>query len=213
MNKTLSNLIGSSLVASVTSVSLLAGMQSASAVVLSFEISGNDCSGVFGQGFDNCQIDGSPSIIKFDGNLTTVTDINSAFPSIDGTEFAFSNTGNGNGTGTWTYTAGPNDPSIRYWVAKAGPGFNLFYDVDDATGCNIYTDCLSDANVVTTGDWITPSGGGGPRDLSHITFYDTGNNGTVPEPLTILGAGAAIGFGASFKRKLDQAQKKSNKKA
>ncbi|WP_420911668.1 PEP-CTERM sorting domain-containing protein [Rippkaea orientalis] len=33
--------------------------------------------------------------------------------------------------------------------------------------------------------------------------------GVVPEPLTILGAGTAIGFGATFKRKL---AKKTNKK-
>ncbi|MEA5511738.1 PEP-CTERM sorting domain-containing protein [Crocosphaera sp. UHCC 0190] len=36
--------------------------------------------------------------------------------------------------------------------------------------------------------------------------------GTVPEPLTILGAGAAVAFGGGFKRKLAQA-KKNNKKA
>ncbi|HAC64057.1 MAG TPA: hypothetical protein DCF68_11080 [Cyanothece sp. UBA12306] len=33
--------------------------------------------------------------------------------------------------------------------------------------------------------------------------------GTVPEPLTILGAGAAIGLGAAFKRKLTKIAKKS----
>ncbi|HAC65523.1 MAG TPA: hypothetical protein DCF68_18830 [Cyanothece sp. UBA12306] len=34
------------------------------------------------------------------------------------------------------------------------------------------------------------------------------NIGTVPEPLTILGAGAALGFGGFFKRKLAKSKKK-----
>ncbi|HAC62497.1 MAG TPA: hypothetical protein DCF68_02920 [Cyanothece sp. UBA12306] len=42
--------------------------------------------------------------------------------------------------------------------------------------------------------------------------FVTSNNGTVPEPLTILGAGAAVGFGASFKRKLAKSQEKADKK-
>lgn len=40
----------------------------------------------------------------------------------------------------------------------------------------------------------------------------TGNGTPVPEPLTILGAGAAISFGTAFKRKLGKA-KKNDKKA
>lgn len=41
-----------------------------------------------------------------------------------------------------------------------------------------------------------------------LTFGINERNGTVPEPLTILGAGAAIAFGATFKGKLKKAQKK-----
>ena len=37
--------------------------------------------------------------------------------------------------------------------------------------------------------------------------------GTVPEPLTLLGAGAAVAFGSAFKRKLNQKGKKENIKA
>ena len=62
---------------------------------------GNDCSGVFGQGFANCKIPAnidpneSPIIIKFDfGETAYVTEINSAlFPTIDGSEFSFDFTG------------------------------------------------------------------------------------------------------------------------
>ena len=43
-------------------------------------------------------------------------------------------------------------------------------------------------------------------ELRSLTF--TQGNHAVPEPLTILGAGVAIAFGATFKRKLAKAKKK-----
>ncbi len=39
----------------------------------------------------------------------------------------------------------------------------------------------------------------------------SGNPTAVPEPLTMLGAGAAIGFGGFFKRKLAKSSNKENK--
>ncbi len=53
--------------------------------------------------------------------------------------------------------------------------------------------------------------GNGPKDISHISLYVRVPGQAVPEPLTMLGASAAIGFGAAFKRKL--AQKKDSNKA
>ena len=173
-----------------------AGLANADLVAL---IDGNDCSGVFGQGFDNCKIPAqydpneSPVIIKFAPNANgglSVDAINSLFPSIDGSEFSFSNLGAGLGTGTWTYTPGAGDPGINWFVAKAANNFNLFSNLGDP---------LSDA-------WITPlNQQGEPRDLSHITFYDTASSssssssssgigsGNVPEPgssgLAIVGMG------------------------
>jgi hypothetical protein len=45
---------------------------------------------------------------------------------------------------------------------------------------------------VTTGTWFTPLvGNDNPSALSHISFYDTGG-GDVPEPGTLLLAGAAL---------------------
>ncbi|EHJ15070.1 PEP-CTERM sorting domain-containing protein, partial [Crocosphaera watsonii] len=44
------------------------------------------------------------------------------------------------------------------------------------------------------------------RGEVHLPVFD--GAAAVPEPLTILGAGAAIGFGSAFKRKLAQAKKK-----
>ena len=153
----------------------------ASAALLA-TIPGNDCAGVFGQGFENCKIPAnfdpneSPIIIKFnfDGDVPGEVEINSLFPTIDGSEFAF--TGIGTGTGTWTYTPGTGDPGINFFVAKGGPNFNLFDNPGDPN---------SDS-------WFTPTNPGGQSPaLSHISFYDTGTPVLVPEPgsLGLLGAG------------------------
>jgi MYXO-CTERM domain-containing protein len=149
---------------------------------------GNDCSGVFGQGFGNCKIPAnidpaeSPIIIKFDFD-EDVVEINSAlFPTIDGSEFSFSFSGAGE-TGMWEYTPGAGDPGITFWVAKGGPSFNLFTD--------------DSGDPVTTGTWETPLNP--PPDdkrfgLSHLSFYDTdgGPPTETPEPGTLLLAGAAL---------------------
>lgn len=138
---------------------------------------GNDCSGVFGQGFENCAISGSPIIAKFTPGEGAELN-NSAFPSVNGAEWSF-DSDSPFGTGTWTYSPGANDPSIRYWVAKAGNEFNLFYYTELAGGT------LADALAVTTGSWITPlNQQGAPRGLSHISFYDTGRQ-TVSEPTSL----------------------------
>ena len=144
---------------------------------------GNDCSGVFGQGFANCKIpeniypNESPIIIKFELNTggTFSTEINSGlFPTIDGSEFDFDFTGSG-ATGTWTYTPGAGDPGINFFVAKGGPNFNLFSNLGDPL----------------TDDWFTPlNPGGNMAGLSHLSFYDTG--GQVPAPTTLLLLGAGL---------------------
>ena len=138
---------------------------------------GNDCSGVFGQGFGNCAYNGSPIIIKF--NIGGATEINSAFfPTVNGSEFAFSGSG---ATGTWTYTPGAGDPVITAYVAKGGPNFNLF---------------SNDGNPLT-GDWATPinPNNGKLYGLSHLSFYDTAAPPpptTVPEPASLALFGAAL---------------------
>jgi len=153
---------------------------------------GNDCSGVFGQGFANCKIPAnidpneSPIIIKFEVGAGGIfsAEINSAlFPTIDGSEFGFVNNGS---FGSWTYTPGAGDPLINYFVAKGSDAFNLFSN-------------LGDPNF---DDWFTPlNNGGQPSGLSHLSFYDTDGGGQVPEPTTLLLLGAGL-FAAGFSRRL-----------
>lgn len=169
----------------------------AQALFLQMElIDGNDCAGVFGKGFSNCRVpgNGSPSIIKFDADLD-VDEISVNYPTIDGTEFDFSGLGTDNKTGTWTYTPDDlgigEDPAVKFWTAKAGPEFHLFY----MTGVNIVDRSMAES--VTTGEWETPDG----KELSHITFYDTGEFSPVDEPATLVLVGLSLlGLGLSRRR-------------
>jgi hypothetical protein len=157
---------------------------SASAAVITVTIAGNDC------GNPNCianedgtfstrsGLDGSPFVIKFHAN-GTVDEINSAlFPTIDGSEFDFTPDLSGALlSGSWLYA--PNDasdPEIKFWTAKGGPNYNLFFE-DGGDGV---------ADPVTSGDWSVPSG-----SLSHLSFYDTGGPLLLPEPLSMFLFGVA----------------------
>ncbi len=111
-------------------------------------------------------------------------------------------TGVGSGkSGTYDFSAAYMENFTYMLVFKSGNGTTLTgYLLDDG---------------VTSGSWDTPFSeppfnfpGNNDKDVSHISVYKK----PVPEPLTILGAGAAISFGTAFKRKLGQA-KKNDKKA
>lgn len=181
-------------------VLLLAGAGSANATtMLVGNIPGNDCAGVFGQGFAECTIPSnidpnqSPVIIKFgfSNGVFSVEEINSAaFPTISGAEFSFDTFLCAEGQcGTWLYdplddgNAADADPAalVTFWVAKGGPSFNLF---TDSTG-----------DPVTTGTWVTPTNPANemPFGLSHITFYDTGGPPPgLPEPGSLVLLGTAL---------------------
>jgi hypothetical protein len=65
------------------------------------QLPGNECKdgggGVLaGRGFNNCSLNGSPVIIKF--NTPGSTEINPLFPSVTGSEFTFT----AGTSGTWT---------------------------------------------------------------------------------------------------------------
>ena len=117
-------------------------------------------------------------------------------------------------------------------IDVAADSFDLGFDFDGALGVDLVW-VLSDLDWVgTPGEivGVTQTAGRSAVDISwtadSITIitplanivpvndlfsFDIQTTHSVPEPLTILGAGTAIGFGAAFKRKL--AQKKANKAA
>lgn len=197
---------------------LLSGQASAATTTVSRSFAGNDCAGYFGGtgdgGFDACTvfvnhngdvIELSPVIAKYDGGsggLSLDETNGTDFPSISGGEFSFSNLTSDdddyNITGEWDYTRDieGGDPGVRYWVAKAGSGFELFFNVEstlaasggvcDEATADIYTyACLNEAEIVTSGDWTTPDN----KNLSHITFYDTAE---VPLPAAAWLFGSAL---------------------
>ena len=173
----------------------LAGLTPAHAAFIQ-TIDGNDCAGVFGQGFENCAVPAdaangipntTPIVVKFDFSTdgqVSATTFNSMFPTIDGSEFSFSFTGQG--TGTWTYTPGAGDPALLAFVAKGGNAFNLFSTLGDYTDVEFYT---------------PNNASGGPAGLSHLSFYDTGDM-QLPEPgtLVLLGLGL-LALGIAVRRR------------
>ncbi|MCP1677167.1 hypothetical protein J2T57_004341 [Natronocella acetinitrilica] len=186
-------------------------------VLITATIDGNDCSGFFGQGFRSCQIfnagdEGdvkiSPVIAKYDVEEDEWETNSALYPNIDGSEFSF-----GTGSeGTWNYTPGDGDPGVRFWAAKGGNFFNLFWVVGedeaglcDGSGVSLLTlDCLNAAQVVTSGSWITPTNpnNGNLTGLSHLTFYNEKAATKVPEPATLgmLGLGL-LGLAAATRRR------------
>jgi hypothetical protein len=174
-------------------------------------------------GFSNCRIS-----INENGQIEYISDVIAKFDTVENsanvifeTSTQYENdvaesdwdlSGNNNGnlsdesTGTWSYTGGY--PGIRFWTAKAGNDFNLFWTVESTTVGNscdtmFSYSCLSLAVVVTSGSWTTPTNpnNGKGKGLSHITFFNggecTGNCGStsVPEPTTIfIFAIALLGF-------------------
>lgn len=103
--------------------------------------------------------------------------------------------------------------SFHYDVATGAFSINGT-NVGSITGDN-YTSLVQGTNwdvlnnvSVTNGTLIlTSTSTSGYRGLSGLQIVQTSSASAVPEPLTILGAVTAAGFGAGFKRKLAKYQK------
>ena len=218
--------------AAIAAAMMAGGAAHAATIVVDAEFDGNDCVGYFGGGqgsggFDACQIFAmdnddkvnlSPVIVQYDagtvedggGDVGDETDKNSDYDTIDGSEFTFSDhDGSGSNllTGDWEYDQGAEDPGVRYWAAKYGNFFRLFWVVDDTTtDCDVADSfaCLSGAIAQTSGSWFTNPDAETTNGLSHITFYDT--DGPTPiSPVPLPAAGwlllAGIGGLAALRRR------------
>lgn len=175
----------------------------ASAGLMKMTFDGNDCMNEGHQngndtvysspnGFGNCGIwaDGdllSPVIAKYDFEGSEIKrSSGNAYPDFDFNLIHFSLKSR-----EWSYDQGEGDPGIRFWVAKGGPAFNLFWFIDesDVGKCSdlLSFECLDAAKTVTTGSWEVPDNKG----LSHLTFFNSVPTVPVPEPgsLALLGLG------------------------
>ena len=167
---------------------------------------GQDCpiTGGGGGGFSNCyatqtgvvagQPTGNPTasnvVAAIDSNFT-VTDKNSAYSSITGSEFTVSLTNN---TLLFTYLMSAGDPLLTYLTIKqagggaSDGGYALFYNPAGFTSGTTYSFNLSTYFPNTPG-------------FSHLTVYDSTGPGPVPEPATwammLLGFG---GIGMALRR-------------
>tara|TARA_R110000737_G_scaffold332761_1_gene349874 strand:- start:489 stop:1124 length:636 start_codon:yes stop_codon:yes gene_type:complete len=173
-------------------------------VTYSHEFQGNDCSGYFGSGFNSCEIfyNDPANQLDFDASVLGKYDSDSSSWESDGDSLSISMSGNQNGS--WGKLANAIDfPDIRFWVAKGGNAFMLFWTVDPATvGSNCDTvyslACLNEAKIVTHGSWTTPINPNNKHNkgfgLSHLTFFGGTTADTpctncpviVPEPQTMM---------------------------
>ena len=160
--------------------------------------SGNDCSGF--PGFAGCRAttegtqqggtEGSPVIYKRNSDATE--DFGN-FASIDGSEFSLTFNSDTHIL-SWTYTPSLNDPEIHYFTIKQADGFHLLYGLDNPI-------LNYSANILTEF---------GYRGFSHVSWFDTGADPSVPEPATIglLGSGL-LGLAAAMRRRANRSRWRS----
>lgn len=158
-------------------------------------------SDVFGASACSGAYDGNDS----NQNLGTLFDLSgwTQVSKVDGSGTNGGLTINGSGTsGTWSFSGFETGYSYMA-VTKGGTDFSTYLLGADSI-----------QNGVTNQSWTTAglkNNGGNQPALSHFTVYKAlggaqafapgASSEEVPEPLTILGSGLALGFGAMFKKK------------
>lgn len=164
----------------------------AEAATLGFkDYSGNDCSGVFGQGFEDCKDPtGSPIVAKYDEDKGAWS-INPMFPGVLSSYFTLTYDDDEGKSGTWTYDPGACStcPVITSFVVKASNAFRWYF--------------TDPKQAIFSGTWST-AGLNGTRPapgLSHISFYDT-----APVPVPVPAAGLLLvaalgGLGMAARRR------------
>jgi hypothetical protein len=173
-------------------LALVASVPMAQAATVTFTnagtFRGSDCSGVFGQDFENCAYNGSPIIAKsntpFDVNDPVQTELDtSAFPGRQASWFTLTGT-------TWRHDPRGAGPGITALVARAGNEFTLF---------------TMDAGPYFGGSQVSTFATPGNRDLSHISFHDTRSMVIpVPAALPLLLSGL-VGLGLLARRQCETA--------
>ncbi|MGB3513510.1 MAG: PEP-CTERM sorting domain-containing protein [Microcoleaceae cyanobacterium] len=173
---------------------LTAGLLSVSATgAAALTLQGNNCSTGNLTGSASCEgtFNGNDANQNLDG-LFGQTGWSQLFKvdNSSGTNGGLTVTADNEKTGTWSLSGADTSQYDYMAVIKGGNSFSA-YSLNDFSG-NWNTD-----GVV--------KGNGRPNPgLSHFTVYSiakSNNSEEVPEPLTILGSGLALGFGAMFKKK------------
>ncbi|MDJ0661508.1 MAG: LEVG family PEP-CTERM protein [Crocosphaera sp.] len=134
--------------------------------------------------------------------------------------------------GTFKFSFSPTIPQIKiqYFDVESGDTTGLLgaidrsqTDADLISGENpipvpvgdktIYEQIWANVNFITIklgNDTMIGTGDGVNFIITNQIEVPSGDPAAVPEPLTILGAGAAMGFGGFFKRKLAKSSKKKD---
>jgi hypothetical protein len=183
------NLTAKLIGASVVAASLLS-VSATGANALTLQ--GNQCSTSNLTGSSACQgtYEGNDANQDLDG-LFGKTGWSQLFKvdSSSGTDGNLTVTADGEKTGTWSLSGVSFDDYDLMAVIKGGDSFSAY--------------SLSDLSGTWNTDGVVKGNGQPGPGLSHFTVYSIakGPSEEVPEPLTILGSGLALGFGAMFKKK------------